>query len=97
MDDETVGGIRSYLIDDVENCNEAQVIVDLGNVEYVSSTFLGLMISLHKKLIASGRGLEIRNLRPTVYEVFVVCSLDKFLNLSPAAYDPSRYDQTLRP
>jgi two-component system response regulator MprA len=91
LDEDTVQGIRASLMSMVENGDEARVIMDLGNVEYVSSSFLGIVISLHKKLSAVGKALEIRNLRPSVYEVFAVCGLDGFLDLLPmgACQDPS--------
>jgi anti-anti-sigma factor len=87
LDDDTVSGIRDSMVAMVENASEARVIVDLGNVEYVCSSFLGLMVRLHKKQLAAGRGLEIRNLRPCVFEIFAVCSLNRFLNLFPADND----------
>lgn len=91
LDDDTVCSIRASLTTIVENGGEARVIIDLGNVEYVCSSFLGVLISLHKKLAAAGRGLEIRNLRPLVHEVFAVSGLDRFLDLLPGetGLDPS--------
>jgi anti-anti-sigma factor len=89
LDNDTVSGIRDSLTGYVENCGQARVIVDLGNVEYVSSLFLGLMVRLHKKLAAGGRELEIRNLRPSVYEVFAISSLDRFLNLFSVPSGPN--------
>lgn len=91
LDDDTVQGVRASLTSIVENGGEARVIIDLGNVEYVCSSFLGVLISLHKKLTAAGRGLEIRNLRPLVHEVFAVSGLDGFLDLllAESRIDPS--------
>jgi anti-anti-sigma factor len=83
LDNDTVGRIRNSLTCLVEDDGDSRIIVDLGNVEYVSSLFLGLVVKLHKRLAATGRRLEIRNLRPSVYEVFTVSNLDRLLNLCP--------------
>src|SRR5262249_42127997 len=42
------------------------------------------LITLHKKLMATGRQLSICNLRPQVLEVFTITRLDRFLDLRPA-------------
>ena len=63
---------------------ESELVLDFGNVEYVSGLALGMLVSLHKRLHAGGRLLTIRNLRPHVHEVFTVTRLDKLLNLQIA-------------
>ena len=60
------------------------MLLDLGNVKYVSSALLGALVGLHKELLAAGRRLILRNLRPQVLEVFLVARLDEFLDLGPA-------------
>src|SRR5262249_50334123 len=81
LDEETLDCIHDQLLALAEEPSEADLLLDFGNVEYVSSTALGTLVSLHKKLLARGRHLIVGNLSPQVQEVFVVTRLDRFLNL----------------
>ena len=94
LDEETLDCIHDQLLALADEPSESDLLLDFGNVEYVSSTALGTLVSLHKKLLARGRYLIVGNLSPQVQEVFVVTRLDRFLNLQwagqqtePAAQD----------
>jgi anti-sigma B factor antagonist len=94
LDEEAVDRIHDQLFALADEPSESDFLLDFGNVDYVTSTALGTLVSLHKKLRARGRHLTVGNLSPQVYEVFAVTSLDKFLDLrlvgqenEPAARD----------
>src|SRR5215472_10429454 len=94
LDEETLDRIHDQLLALAEEPSEADLLLDFGNVEYLSSTALGTLVSLHKKLLARGRHLTVGNLSPQVHEVFAATRLDKFLDLrlagreaEPAAQD----------
>ena len=56
------------------------VVFDIGNVEFVSSSFLRLVIQVAKKV---GReNLSLTGLSENVREVFVISGLDEMLALS---------------
>jgi anti-anti-sigma factor len=57
--------------------------LDFGNVSFVSSDGLAILLRLHKRLSADGRRLAVFNLRPHVYEVFSVTHLDTVLDVRP--------------
>ena len=60
------------------------VSLDLGNVEYVTSTVLGHLVALHKRLQAAGGRLTLENVRPAVTDILRVTQLDQVLDLRPA-------------
>ena len=60
------------------------VTLDLGNVEYVTSTVLGHLVALHKRLQTSGGRLSLDNVRPAVQEILRVTQLDQVLGVRPA-------------
>lgn len=60
------------------------VTLDLGNVEYVTSTVLGHLVALHKRLQTSGGRLSLDNVRPAVQEILRVTQLDHVLGVRPA-------------
>src|SRR5262249_54800945 len=77
--------IHDELLALADEPSESDLLLDFGNVEYVYSKVLGTLVSLHKKLLASGRRLTVGNLSPQVYEVFAVTS--KFLDLRLAGHE----------
>ena len=60
------------------------VTLDLGNVEYVTSTVLGHLVALHKRLQAAGGRLTLAGVRPAVQDILRVTQLDQVLDLKPA-------------
>ena len=60
------------------------VSLDLGNVEYVTSTILGHLVALHKRLQGAGGRLTLENVRPAVQDILRVTQLDQVLDLRPA-------------
>ena len=61
-----------------EEINENMVIVDMKELEYISSAGLRLLLALKKDLSAKGKTLEIHNLNDVCTEVFKVTG---FINI----------------
>jgi anti-sigma B factor antagonist len=55
--------------------------LDLGSVRYLTSTALGKLIALHKRMRKHGGRLTLVNLTPLVYEVFEVTQLHRLLDI----------------
>lgn len=87
LDAEIVARIHEQLLSLADEPSTSDVLIDLGNVEYVSSAALGTLVSLHKKLLARGRNMTLANLNPKVYEVFAVTRLDTLLEVRLAGQE----------
>jgi anti-anti-sigma factor len=83
LDEFTVGCIREQLYSLVEGQDGAHLLVDFGNVSFAGSEALGVMVGLHKRLLAKGRRLMLRDLRPLIHELFLVTRLDRLIDLQP--------------
>ncbi len=59
----------------------AQILLNFGNVEYLSSAALGKFITLNKKVQAAGGKLVLCNIDPNIYEVFEITKLNKLFNI----------------
>jgi len=57
------------------------ITLDLANVEYVTSTVLGHLVALNKRLQTSGGRLTLENVRPAVRDILKVTLLDQVLDL----------------
>jgi anti-sigma B factor antagonist len=83
LDEETLTSIRDELYALADETGQSRLLLDFSSVDYVSSMALAMLVTLHKRLHASGRLLTIHNLTPQVHEVFKATRLDKFLHLWP--------------
>jgi anti-sigma B factor antagonist len=90
LDEEPLTHIHDELFALADESSESDLVLDFGNVEFLMSTTLATLLSLHKKLLSKGRHLTVANLNPQVHEVFTVTMLDKILDLRLA-------DQEVKP
>jgi anti-anti-sigma factor len=61
------------------------VALDLTNIQYVTSTVLGHLLGLHKRLKAGGGHLSLENASSTVRDVFRITQLDQVMDIKPPA------------
>jgi carbon storage regulator len=66
------------LTDDLWQCH---LLLDFTNVEYVTGVELETLISIHKKMKASGGRLTLFNLKLQVFEVFTACRLESLFGI----------------
>ena len=59
----------------------AHLLLDFTNVDYLSSVELGTLITLHKRMRASGGRLTLFNLTDRIYEIFTTTRLDTLLRI----------------
>ena len=81
LDEETLDRIHDQLLALADGPSASDLLLDFGNVEYLSCKALSTLVILHKKLLAGGRHMTVGNLSPQVHEVFAVTRLDESLDL----------------
>ena len=59
-------------------------IVDLGDLQYVSSAGLGVLLATQKRLMASGHALKLVNVRGHVRDVFHYSGFDRIFEIDHA-------------
>ena len=64
-----------------------QCVVDLRDLEYVSSAGLGVLLRTHKRLMAAGQGLKLVNVNSHVNDIFTYSGFDKLFDIVPAGSD----------
>jgi carbon storage regulator len=73
--------IASELEGLTDELGECHLLLDFTNVEYVSSVELGTLVSLHKKMKASGGRLTLFNLNLQVFGVFLATHLETLIGI----------------
>lgn len=64
-----------------EKVDEKLVIIDMSNLEYISSAGLRALLALKKALAPQGKELEVHNLSPICQEVFKVTGFKNILTV----------------
>lgn len=59
-------------------------VVDLGDLQYVSSLGLGVLLAVQKRLMGSGHKLKLVNVRGHVREVFHFSGFEHIFEIEPA-------------
>src|SRR5260370_3300332 len=75
LDEQNIQVIGEQLFSLVDEAGRKKILLNFGNVEYLSSAALGKLITLNKKLQAAGGKLILLNIEPQIYEVFEITHL----------------------
>lgn len=79
LDEQNIQTIGEQLFSLVDELGRRKLLLNFGNVEYLSSAALGKLITLNKKLQSAGGKLVLCNIDPQIYEVFEITKLNKLL------------------
>jgi len=81
LDEQNIQLIGEQLFRLVDELGRRKLLLNFGNVEYLSSAALGKFITLNKKVNASGGRLILCNIDPQIYEVFEITKLNKLFHI----------------
>jgi len=68
--------VAEELVDDVA---VTRVVIDLGEVDYLCSAFLGVILLFHRQIKEKGGNLRVARLTPFVKSLFELTNLDSIL------------------
>jgi anti-sigma B factor antagonist len=83
LDEQNIQAIGEQLFSLVDESGRRKVLLNFGNVEYLSSAALAKLITLNKKLQQVGGRLVLCNIDPSIYEVFEITKLNKLFSIQP--------------
>ena len=72
---------KNEIINELVSKGEINIALNFENMEYIDSSGLGVIVSLHKRCKLNGGRLAICSLNDTLLRLFKLTSLDKALNL----------------
>lgn len=61
-----------------------ECILDLAQLEYISSAGLGVLLRTHKRLMGDGRGLKLINVNRHINDIFMYSGFDKLFEIEAA-------------
>ena len=81
LDEATAHLVGRELFELVEEDGHRQMLLNLAAVEFLTSTALGKLVTLHKKLRSRGGKLKICGVPPKIRVVFQITKLDTVFDL----------------
>ena len=60
-------------------------VLDMSELEYISSAGLGVLLRTHKRLMASGGGLKLIGVNSHIRDIFSYSGFDKLFEIEPSA------------
>jgi anti-sigma B factor antagonist len=81
LDEQNIQKIGEDLFSLVDELGRRKILLNFGNVEYLSSAALGKLITLNNKVQKAGGKLILCNIDPQIYEVFEITRLNKLFNI----------------
>lgn len=79
-----INQLRDEIMSYIEDTEERDVVIDFSNVEFMSSSFLGLLVTIHKRMCEMKGHLQLVNIDSNIYKVFKITNLTKILDVSKA-------------
>lgn len=65
----------------VDGENRDKLLLNFSQVEFLSSSALGKLITLDKKMKAGDGSMKLSNIRPEIFEVFNITKLDRLFDI----------------
>ena len=87
VDEVSIQIIGEQLLGIVDEVRRRNILLDFGQVEFISSPVLGKLIALQKKLQTVEGHLALCNLNSDIYEVFIRTSLESFFDIQRGKKD----------
>ncbi|MGD9126192.1 MAG: STAS domain-containing protein [Planctomycetia bacterium] len=81
LDDLNIQELGRELSQLVEGENRKKLLLNFNTVEFLSSSALGKLITLDKKVKAVNGTLKLCNIQPEIYEVFVITKLNRVFDI----------------
>ena len=81
LDEANIQELGQELFQLIEEEKRSSLLLNFSSVEFLSSAALGKLITIDKRVKAPGGKLQLRNIRPEIYEVFAITKLNKLFDI----------------
>ena len=81
LDEANIADIGSALNGLIEAKDHPKLVLDFATVEHLSSAALGMLINVNSKIKEQNGQLRLVNIRPQIFEVFVITRLNKLFKI----------------
>ena len=90
LEEKDIQALQDSVMSVIEQGKQINLILDFGNVRFLSSAVLGLLIRVSKKIYEQDGNLRLCNINPKIYEVFKITRLTKVFDICKDVESASR-------
>jgi anti-sigma B factor antagonist len=81
LEENDIKSIQGSIMSVVDETKGGNIILDFGNVKFLSSAVLGLLIRISKKIYEQNGQLRLCNINQRIYEVFKITRLTQIFDI----------------
>lgn len=82
LEEKDIKALQESILPIIESaCSRTKLILDFGNVRFLSSAVLGLLIRISKRIYECEGQLRLCNISPKIYEIFKITRLTKTFDI----------------
>lgn len=81
LEEKDIQALQKSIIPVIEQAERINLILDFCNVRFLSSSVLGLLIRISKKIYERDGQLRLCNINPKIYEAFKITRLTKIFDI----------------
>ena len=79
LEETDIQALQESIMSVVEQAERINLILDFGNVRFLSSAVFGLLVRISKRIYEHDGQLMLCNINPKIYEIFKITRLNKVL------------------
>jgi anti-sigma B factor antagonist len=81
LEEKDIKALQESLMSVIEQSEQINLILDFGNVRFLSSAVLGLLIRISKRIYEREGQLRLCRINPKIYEIFKITRLTKTFDI----------------
>ncbi len=81
LEEKDIKALAESIMSVIEQAERINLILDFGNVRFLSSAVLGLLIRVSKRIYERDGQLRLCNINPKIYEIFKITRLTKTFDI----------------
>ena len=82
LDDESIKEMQTTLLELIDSDRHNKMLLNFSEVEFLSSSFLGTLVKMQKRVREKGGELTLININSKIMKVFKITQLDKIFNIA---------------
>jgi len=85
LEEQQIRRLERALLPIVRENEQKRLVLNFQNVKFMSSSFLGLLVKIHKRVVEMDGRLQLFNLDPKIHKVFEITQLVKIFDIVPTS------------
>jgi len=81
LEEKDIKALQESIMSVIEQAKQINLILDFGNVRFLSSAVLGLLIRISKRVYEHDGQLRLCRINPKIYEIFKITRLTKTFDI----------------